>query len=92
MSVDWENLFAPMKAEVGPAFDVRNAVMQRIVVEAGRPSEEPLLKWLMVAAVTAASLVWAMALPRLMGPTKSKVSYVALVESLDVSSEVYAQR
>ncbi len=92
MSVNWDDLFAPMRAEVGPVFDVRNKVMQRLVTEAARQSDDRILKWLMIAAVTAASLVWAVALPRLITPPQSHVSYVALIESLDVTSEIYAQR
>jgi len=47
---------------------------------------------MMVAAVMAASVVWAIALPRLTTPQEPRVSYVALIESLDVTTEIYSQR
>gem|GEM_PF-3382185 len=92
MSVDWDNLFAPLRAEVAPVFDVRSRVLARLSRESHRPADEPILRWMMVAAVMAASVVWAIALPRLTTPQEPRVSYVALIESLDVTTEIYSQR
>lgn len=92
MSHDWHNLFASLRSEPAPVFDVRQAVLQQIAQTPSRPADEPLLRWLMVVAVTAASLVWAAVLPNLGKSNEPHVSYVALIESLDVSTEYYSAR
>jgi len=92
MSHDWHKLFSPLRAESAPTFDVRQAVLQQIAQTPSRYSDEPILRWLMVASVTAASLVWAAVLPNLGKPSEPHVSYVALIESMDVSAEFYSAR
>lgn len=89
MADDIHTMLAALRDDVGPTFDVREKVLKTLAELPARPSTDPVLNWLVAAAVLVATLVWAVALPDLMRTAEaaSQSTYVGMIESLDVSSE-----